>query len=276
MKADPHAVQISVDGSCFPLEGRRSGYAGIVIYPDDEAEHEVLFQGYEESTINRMELAACIAALEWVREQAVGRQGFGRVQIFSDSQYVVNFQSHAPFWQKSKGRNSAGRPVDNWDLWKSFLSAKSKAGIRVDILKVANKSTPLLRRVDKLAKAAAKTPSRRDHNLVVGKLGRAKIKGQATLFPAANQILVVHIAGSRTVGASGENRFIVEVFEEGTRQYIAKHIAYCTPEIGVQLHRRRGFRVRMNDNPKYPQILEVLEEVPLPKAERRKAAKSSS
>src|SRR6266567_9028685 len=29
MIADPHAVQISVDGSCFPNEERRSGYAGV-------------------------------------------------------------------------------------------------------------------------------------------------------------------------------------------------------------------------------------------------------
>jgi hypothetical protein len=35
MKADPHAVQISVDGSCYPNEGRKSGYAGVVVYPDD-------------------------------------------------------------------------------------------------------------------------------------------------------------------------------------------------------------------------------------------------
>jgi ribonuclease HI len=32
MTADPHAVQISVDGSCYPNEGRKSGYAGVVVY----------------------------------------------------------------------------------------------------------------------------------------------------------------------------------------------------------------------------------------------------
>ncbi len=54
MLADPHAVQISVDGSCFPNEKRRSGYAGIVVYPDDPTEIQVAFQGFKESTINRM------------------------------------------------------------------------------------------------------------------------------------------------------------------------------------------------------------------------------
>jgi ribonuclease HI/Tfp pilus assembly protein PilZ len=216
-----------------------------------------------------MELSACIAAMNWVKEEGIG-QRYGRVQIFSDSQYVVNGQFSAPSWQKAKWRTAAGRPIDNSELWKEFLSAKSKAGIRIDICKVQNKSTPLLKRVDKLAKAAAKSHPRIDRGLVVGKIGRAKIKGAATMFPAANHVLVVRIVGSKTVGPTRENRFVFEVFDESTSTYIAKHFAYCTPVTGAQLHRQRGFRVRMNDNTDYPQILEVIEEVPLPKAERRK------
>ena len=269
MPADPHAVQISVDGSCFPNEGRRSGYAGLVVYPDDPAEHPVIFQGFEESTINRMELSACIAALAWVKEEGIGRR-YGRVQIFSDSQYVVNGQFSAPFWQKAKWRTSAGRPINNWDLWKAFLSAKSRAGIRADVFKIRNKSTPLLKQVDRLAKAAARSHPRIDRGLVIGKIGRAKIQGPATMFPAANQVLVIRIVGSKTVGRTRENRFVFEMFDDKTGTYISKHFAYCTPVAGAQLHRQRGFRVRMNDNPDYPQILEVIEEVPLPKTERKK------
>ncbi|HEY5174761.1 MAG TPA: RNase H family protein [Terriglobales bacterium] len=269
MNADPHAVQISVDGSCYPNKGRKSGYAGVVVYPDDPTEHQVVFQGFKESTINRMEIFACIAAMEWVREEGIRRR-YSRVQIFSDSQYVVNGQFSAPFWQKAKWSTAAGRPIDNWKLWKEFLSAKSKAGVRIDICKVQNKSTPLLKRVDKLAKAAAKSHPRIDRGLVVGKIGRAKIKGTAAMFPAANQVLVVRIVGSKTVGRMQENRFVFEVFDENTSTYISKHFAYCTPETGAQLHRQRGFRVRMNDNNDYPQILDVIEEVRLPKEERKK------
>jgi ribonuclease HI len=270
MVADPHAVQISVDGSCFPNEKRRSGYAGIVVYPD-QTEREVVFQGFQESTINRMELAACIAAMDWVKEEGIG-QCYSRVQIFSDSQYVVDGQVSAQYWQKAKWRNSAGRPVANWELWKEFLSSRSKAGVRIDICKVRNKSTSLLQRVDKLAKAAAKSHPRIDRGLVVGKIGRAKIKGSPTMFPAASQVLVIRIVGSKTVGREGENRFVFEIYDESTRVYLSKHFAYCTPVIGSQMHRQRGFRVRMNDKSDYPQILEVIEEVPLPKKERRKSS----
>jgi ribonuclease HI len=274
MVADPHAVQISVDGSCFPNESRKSGYAGFVVYPGDQTEREVVFQGFKESTINRMELAACIAAMDWVRDEGIGRL-YSRVQIFSDSQYVVDGQVSAQYWQKAKWRNSAGRPVANWELWKDFLSSRSKAGVRVDICKVRNKSTALLQRVDKLAKTAAKSHSRIDRGLVVGKIGRAKIKGSATMFRAACQVLVIRIVGSKTVGREGENRFVFEVFDESTSVYLSKHFAYCTPEIGSQMHRQRGFRVRMNDKADYPQILEVIEEVPLPKAEQRKSSSTS-
>jgi len=269
MKTDPHAVQISVDGSCFPCEGRKSGYAGVVVYPDDPTEQEVVFQGFKESTINRMEISACIAAMKWVKEEGIGRR-YSRVQIFSDSQYVFNNQFSAPSWQKAKWRTAAGRPIDNSELWKVFLSAKSKAGIRIDICKVKNKSSPLLKRVDKLAKAAAKSNPRIDRGLVVGKIGRAKIKGTGTMFPAANQVIVVRIVRSKIVGKTRENRFVFEVFDEKTSAYVSKHFAYCTPVTGAQLHRQRGFRVRMNDNPHYPQILEVIEEVSLPKTERKK------
>lgn len=266
MTGDPHAVQISVDGSCYPNEGRKSGYAGIVVYPDDPAEHPVVFQGFKESTINRMELSAAIAAMEWVRDEQI-RRLYRRVQIFSDSQYVVDGQFSAPFWQKAKWRTASGRPIANDDLWKEFLSAKAKAGVRIDISKVVNKSTPLLKRVDKLAKAAAKSHPRIDRGLVTGKIGRAKIKGAATMFPAAGQVLVIRIVGSKTVGRTRENRFVFEIYDEAGIGYVSKHFAYCTPVTGAQLHRQRGFRVRMNDNPDYPQILTVLEEVPLPKAE---------
>jgi ribonuclease HI len=268
MMVDPHAVQISVDGSCYPHEGRRSGYAGLVVYPDDPTEHEVIFQGFEESTINRMELSVCIAAMEWVRAEQIGRR-YSRVQIFSDSLYVVKHQFSAPFWQKAKWCTTAGRPIDNWRLWKDFLSAKGRAGVRVDISKVQNKSTPLLRRVDKLAKAAARSHPRVDRGLVVGKIGRARIKGAATMFPAASQVLVIRVVGSKTVGRDGENRFVFEVFDEASGTCLSKHFSYCTPVVGGQLHRQRGFRVMMNDKPNYPQILEVLEEVPLPKAKRK-------
>jgi hypothetical protein len=97
-----------------------------------------------------------------------------------------------------------GRPVENWELWKDFLSSKANAGVRVDICKVKNKSTPLLQRVDKLAKSAGKSHPRIDRGLVVGKIGRAKIKGSATMFRAAGQALVIGLWAPEPSGARGK------------------------------------------------------------------------
>lgn len=180
----------------------------------------------------------------------------------------------APFWKKAKWRSFSGRPIENHDLWDDFLAAKSKAGVRVDIIKVVNKSTPLLKLVDKLAKAAAKSHPRKDLRLVTGKIGRSKIKGNPTLFPANEQVIAIRVVRSKAVGPTHENRFVFETFDETAQTFISKHVAYCTPEIGCQLHRQRGFRVRMNDDPKYPQIIEVLAEIQLPKSDRKRQRQS--
>ena len=54
-----------------------------------------------------------------------------------------------------------------------------------------------------------------------------------------------------------------ELIWKGLRRKVLKE--NWTPEVGSQMHRQRGFRVRMNDKADYPQIVEVIEEVPLPK-----------
>lgn len=59
-----------------------------------------------------------------------------------------------------------------------------------------------------------------------------------------------------------------EPYDEATRKFGTKHFAYAQPKVGASLHRQRAFRVQMNDNPKYPQVLSVLEEIALPKTPR--------
>jgi ribonuclease HI len=269
MQPDPHALQISVDGSCFLQEGRKSGYAGIVQYPDGTTE-EIIFRGFEESSINRMELSACIAAMEWVREMC---PRVGRVQVFSDSRYVIDSISRAPYWQKNGWRNAEDRPIEHWELWKQFLTARAKAGVRVDFGWVKGKSDALRKMVDKAAKKAAQSGTDIDRGYRPGKIGRARTKGgAATMYSAAGDVLTIRVYASRLVGKTGENHIRFEVYDEATQQCTAKYFAYAQPTVGGELHRQRVFRVRMNDNPKYPQIVEVLEEIPLPSKRKKPAS----
>jgi hypothetical protein len=78
------------------------------------------------------------------------------------------------------------------------------------------------------------------------------------MFRAAGHVLFIRIVGSRTVGRKGENRFVFEVFDEGAGGNLSKHFASCTPEVGSQMHRQRGFQVGMNDKADYPQVIKVI------------------
>jgi hypothetical protein len=119
--------------------------------------------------------------------------------------------------------------------------------------------------VDRLAKEAARTGTKVDRGLIVGKIGRAKTRGgTATMFPAKGDVIAIRIYGSRLAGKTEENRFKFEVYDEAAQQCGAKFFAYAQPSVGGELHRHHAYRVQMNNNPKYPQILAVVEEISLP------------
>jgi hypothetical protein len=63
----------------------------------------------------------------------------------------------------------------------------------------------------------------------------------------------------------GENKIRFDVFSEENRTYTESCYAFAPTALTAELHRQHGYRVRFNDNPDYPQILELIEEVPLPK-----------
>jgi hypothetical protein len=130
---------------------------------------------------------------------------------------------------------------------------------------VKGKSDVLRKTVDAAAKKAAESGTDIDRGLIVGKIGRAKTKGgAAAMYPAAGQVVAIRVYTSRVAGKSKENRFKFEFYDETTQQCGAKFFAYAQPSVGGELHRDHAYRVQMNNNPKYPQILSVLEEIPLP------------
>jgi ribonuclease HI len=143
MILDPRAIQINVDGSCYRNPGGQSGCAAVVRYPErlQLPDEQIVDYGCSESTNQRMELMACIKALEWVREHQPWPD-VTRVQIISDSTYVTNHVHSAPYWKKKKWRNQHGQPIFNPDLWRALLAARAKAGIRVDFVHQLGKKTP--------------------------------------------------------------------------------------------------------------------------------------
>ncbi|MDT7816124.1 MAG: ribonuclease [Acidobacteriaceae bacterium] len=122
-----------------------------------------------------MELSACSRALEWVAKQC-RTFSVQRVQLFTDSLYVYENHKRPHTWRKQKWRNHLGRPIDNSDLWKRYISVSSRASVRVDVLWAKGKKSPILKMVDRAAKAAGKSPSHIDRGSEAAKLGDRRYK----------------------------------------------------------------------------------------------------
>jgi ribonuclease HI len=267
---DPRAVQIYTDGSAYRNPGHASGCAAIARYPEHlSREDEIVVDfGCPRSTNQRMELMACIKGLEWVR-RSLPWVGVTCVLVVTDSRHVADFIGLAPTWKRNDWRNVGGQPILNRDLWDDLIKARSNAGIRVDFVREPGKTTDIGRRVDKLAKAAAKRGGPdRDTGYAPGSSCRSMAeRGTALPYPASGGTAVIRPYAKKPV-SKREERISFNVFDEVARTHASKFYAFTTPMMACDLHRWHGYRVLFNDNPKYPQILECREAVEVPTRHR--------
>lgn len=105
-------VTIYTDGACSGNPGP-GGWGAILRYGEHEKE---LSGGEPQTTNNRMELLGVISALELLKESC-------RVELYSDSQYVVNGLSKgwAKGWRSRGWVKSDKTPALNPDLWARLL-----------------------------------------------------------------------------------------------------------------------------------------------------------
>lgn len=103
---DPHAHKIHIDGSALENPGGPGGLAGMIEFPDvANRECQVAFEeGYQATTNNRMELLACIRALEYLRDRAK-TLAVTRALIVTDSLYLQQHYNNAVRWRR-KDRKS--------------------------------------------------------------------------------------------------------------------------------------------------------------------------
>jgi len=107
-------IIIYTDGAAKGNPGP-GGY-GAILKTEDGKHSKEIWQGYRNTTNNRMELLAVIVALETLKKRS-------DVLIFSDSKYVVDsVQKGWVFnWEKKNFKNRT-----NTDLWKRFLEIYPK------------------------------------------------------------------------------------------------------------------------------------------------------
>jgi ribonuclease HI len=113
-------VVIYTDGACSGNPGP-GGYGAVLQY----AGHEKEISGGEQNTTNqRMELMAAIAALESLKEPC-------QVSLHSDSAYLVNAFKQRWFdkWHLNGWKNSKKEDVQNRDLWERLLALADRHSI---------------------------------------------------------------------------------------------------------------------------------------------------
>ena len=139
-------IEIYTDGSCLENPGN-GGWAAII---NDDGKIEKISGSEKNTTNNRMELMAPIAALSKITKKK-------KVQIFTDSQYVkMGITNWIHNWIKNNWQTSKKEDVKNKDLWLNLYKLTQSHDIEWHWVK-AHAGNTLNEEVDALAKDAAKS-----------------------------------------------------------------------------------------------------------------------
>lgn len=114
-------VIIYCDGACSGNQFRKNkgGWGAVITYNGNVKE---IYGGERDTTNQRMELTACIHALEEIQVENAN------VDIYSDSAYLTNCMNQKWYekWQRNGWRNAKKEPVENKDLWIHLLTLLAK------------------------------------------------------------------------------------------------------------------------------------------------------
>jgi ribonuclease HI len=134
-------VELYTDGACSGNPGP-GGWAFILRHLPSGREIEC-WGGDARTTNNRMELMAVIEGLRRLRRRC-------RVDLYSDSQYVVNGLTEWMDGWKAKGWRRGRTPVKNLELWQELDDLREKHDLRAQWVRGHDRHTEN-ERVDRLA-----------------------------------------------------------------------------------------------------------------------------
>ncbi|MDH5358012.1 MAG: ribonuclease HI [Gammaproteobacteria bacterium] len=144
-------VEIFTDGACSGNPGP-GGWGAILRFNGVEKE---LSGSEKESTNNRMEMMAVIAALEALTRPCA-------VKITTDSQYVMKgMLEWLPDWKKRNWKTAARKPVKNVDLWQRMEKAAQSHQLKWEWVR-GHQGHPENERADQLAVLARDKVSTND------------------------------------------------------------------------------------------------------------------
>ncbi len=136
-------VEICTDGACSGNPGP-GGWGAILTSKGVEKE---LSGGEKDTTNNRMEMMAVIAALEALTQPC-------KVKVVTDSQYVMKgMLEWLPGWKKRNWKTAGKKPVKNVDLWQRMEKAAEQHTLEWEWVR-GHQGHPGNERADALAVAA--------------------------------------------------------------------------------------------------------------------------
>jgi len=136
-------VEIYTDGACSGNPGP-GGWGAILRSKDTEKE---LSGGDKDTTNNRMEMMAVIAALEALTRPC-------KVTITTDSQYVLKGMTEwLAGWKKKNWQTASRKPVKNVDLWQRMDAAAQTHTLKWEWVR-GHQGHPENERADQLAVTA--------------------------------------------------------------------------------------------------------------------------
>lgn len=146
----PH-IELYTDGACSGNPGP-GGWAYILKHGASGSEREGS-GGERDTTNNRMELLAVIQGLEALTRPS-------RVELYSDSQYVLNgLKSWMASWKKRGWKTASKQPVKNQDLWMRLDELMAEHTLSFHWVRGHN-DHPENERADRLAVAARDAAAR--------------------------------------------------------------------------------------------------------------------
>ncbi len=135
------------DGACSGNPGP-GGWGAVLIARDGDTvlRTREMKGGEADTTNNRMELMAAIAALDGLTRASA-------VTVVTDSQYVKNgVTSWIHGWKRNGWKTSTKKPVKNEDLWRALDAAQARHDVTWSWVK-GHAGHPENERADELARA---------------------------------------------------------------------------------------------------------------------------
>ena len=259
---DEEALNIFTDGSSYPKKKRAAGVGICIVWVDESGEEksdEYAPPGWQNATIDEMEIQTCIVALCEVNRLVKEWKDFKRVLIFSDSQYVVNnFFNAMQVWPQIKWLKSNGMPVENIDLWKRLRKEVNKCPIKVSMEWVkSHKSSKYNRMADKLAKQSAAIPLQKPISFSETTKKWSNRSTKRGCVPIFGQQLKIRIISREYKTRAKTYEYRYEVIDPNKQSYKDIDFVYFDD----YLSRNKCLLVRFNNDKYRPFIDEVIQEL---------------